>query len=142
MTRTPFQSALEAAYAARKLTRLHVHIGYLLHGWRSRCPTHRKLAQAAKCSIRTVQRALSRLHELGLLSWTRRVLACVGFRAQIANAYHLLSHEPLSYLTLRTQSSVSLSPSVSAEFRQRQEARIMAAWQARRATQSVPISIF
>ena len=90
------------------LTRLHVHIAAKLAFWRSPMARHRSLARAASCSVRTVRRALARLNALGLLSWTRRVFACRGWRAQIANAYHLNASSLPSYQ--RIKSSAWLSP--------------------------------
>lgn len=90
------------------LTRLHVHVAAKLAWWRKPDVRHRELARAARCSTRTVRRALARLHALGLLSWTRRVLAVRGWRAQIANHYHLCSSSSVSYQELR--SSAKMSP--------------------------------
>jgi DNA-binding transcriptional MocR family regulator len=123
-----FKAALETAYRRRELTRLHVHIGYRLAGWRSATPTHRALARSAGCCKRTVQRALDRMRNLGLLSWTRQVLVGPGWRAMIASRYSLLSQSSVSCAWLRT--SVPLSTSaVSVEASQ---ARALAAWSVRR----------
>ncbi len=94
--------------AGKRLTRLHVHIAAKLAFWRSPVCRQKNLARAAGCTARTVQRALQRLHGLGLLSWTRRVLACRGWRAQVANAYSLLSCKPLAFQVI--QSSANVSP--------------------------------
>ena len=94
--------------AGKRLTRLHVHIAAKLAFWRSATCRQRSLARAAGCCTRTVQRALAVLPGLGLLSWTRRVLACRGWRAQVASAYTLLSCKPLAFQVMR--SSASLSP--------------------------------
>lgn len=115
-----FIAAVEAAWRSRadmpaehRLTRLHVHIAAKLAFWRgSGSPSHRKLAKAAGCSKRTVQRALARLHLLELLSWTRRVVRGRGWRALISNTYHFLSNTSLNYQYL--MSSVRLSPSAPA----------------------------
>jgi DNA-binding transcriptional MocR family regulator len=88
-------------------TDLHVTIARKLAFWRGRAPSHQELANAAHTSRRTVIRALARLRELGLLTWTRRVVCGKGWRAQVSNAYDFTS-KPLSYLRLRT--SAMLSP--------------------------------
>ena len=106
---------VEATYAAKRtlplalrLTRNHVHVAAKLAFWRSASPRMRDLARAARLSISTVKRALARLRGNGLLSWTRRVLYCRGWRAMIASAYALLSSKPVSYQGLR--SSLVLTP--------------------------------
>ena len=110
-----FIAAVERAWRERAttpdgkcLTRLHVHVAAKLAFWRKPAARHRELARAARCSTRTVRRALGRLHALGLLSWTRRVLATRGWRAQIANLYHLNSSSSLGYQRLK--SAANLSP--------------------------------
>ncbi|CAB4137797.1 hypothetical protein UFOVP326_86 [uncultured Caudovirales phage] len=98
----------------RRLTRLHVHIAAKLAYWRSTTPRHRALARAARCSTRTVRRALDRLRALELLSWTRRVVRGVGWRAQVSNAYRLapLAEQSSCYQVLK--SPAVLSPSGTA----------------------------
>ncbi len=122
-------------------TDLQVRVAAKLAYWRSPDPRQRSLARAARCSVRSVQRALVRLHELGLLTWTRRVVRCSGWRAQVANAYRLtLSLEPLSFLPIRIQSSVKLSPPgprpaagpALAAIAAARQAKLEAAWSARR----------
>lgn len=100
--------ARAAAPAGERLTRLHCHVAAKVAFWRSPCPTHRAIARAARCSTSTVKRALRRLHAIGLLSWTRRVIANRGWRAQVANSY-AFNAASLSYQILRT--SVRLTPS-------------------------------
>jgi hypothetical protein len=117
-TMTDPRAFLAAVMAARdtlphgqRPTDLHVRVAAKLAYWRSPDPRQRSLARAARCSVRSVQRALARLHELGLLTWTRRVVRCSGWRAQVANSYRLtLSPEPLLFLPIRIQSSAKLSP--------------------------------
>lgn len=109
MDRGSFTRALEAAYRARQLTRTHVHVGYKLAGWRTSTPSHAALARSAGCSVSTVRRALARMHALGLLTWTRRVLASPGWRAQIANAYSLLSNLPVSFSCLKMSARLNTS---------------------------------
>jgi hypothetical protein len=77
-----------AGCGIRSLTQTHVAIAHLLAGWRSSpTPSHKQLAFAARCSVRTVRHALSAFRALGLLHWTRRVASICGWRAQMANSY-------------------------------------------------------
>lgn len=85
----------------KRPTDLHVTIAAKLAYWRSPTCRHRALARAARCSTRSVIRAFARLHALGLLSWTRRVVFCTGWRAQVASIYDLGSCKPLAYASLR-----------------------------------------
>lgn len=137
------------APGGQPLTRLHVHIAAKLAFWRSANPKHRSLARAARCSTRTVRRALARLAALGLLSWTRRVVCCRGWRAQVANSYSVGASPSLSpCLPIRISCSASLSPPGSqapaeqsiaaaraalAAVSRAGEARMLAVWSARRA---------
>jgi hypothetical protein len=114
-----FQAVLQARNTlphGQRPTDTHVRVAAKLSGWRARFPRHRQLAHAARCSVRTVRRALARLHDLGLLSWTRTVLAGPGWRAQIANDYALLSEASLSYQALRTSAKLTAcaAPATSA----------------------------
>lgn len=111
-----FICAVETAWRSRtttargrQLTRLHVHIAAKLAFWRhGSAPRHRALARVSRCSISTVRRALAILHSLGLLTWTRRVLACKGWRAQISNAY-AFSSKAISYQCLRRDADLNTS---------------------------------
>jgi DNA-binding transcriptional MocR family regulator len=75
---TPNQICYQVHQAHRLLphgtrpTRLHVRIARTLARWSSPTPSHGKLARAVGCCVRTVQNALGRLRELGLLSWKAR----------------------------------------------------------------------
>ncbi len=91
----------------RRLTGNHVLVARKLAFSLSHAPKHRELAAKTGLSTKTVQRALAILHELGLLSWTRRVLKGPGWRAQIANAYELLSSKALTYLGIKTSVKMS-----------------------------------
>jgi hypothetical protein len=54
-------------------------------------PSHSTLAEWAKCHVATVKRALSRLRELGLVHWVRRLVR-EGWRCeQASNAYTLMT---------------------------------------------------
>jgi hypothetical protein len=54
-------------------------------------PSHDTLAEWAKCHVATVKRALSRLRELGLVHWVRRLVRN-GWRCeQSSNAYALIT---------------------------------------------------
>ena len=77
----------------RRLTCLHLEIGRALLrrlGQDGRLdPSHATIAADAGCVARTVQRALRRLADLGLLTWQRRLVRA-GWRAeQTSNAYAL-----------------------------------------------------
>jgi hypothetical protein len=98
--RADFLQGVEAAFQERRLvterpkhcpqrlSALHVRIAYKLAHWRCAAfPSHEQLALAAGSSTRTVGNALTLLQSLGLLSWTRRVIAIAGWRARITNAY-------------------------------------------------------
>jgi hypothetical protein len=52
-------------------------------------PSHATLAALARVHVATVQRALDRLRELGLLSWQRRLVRCGWRAAQTSSAYVL-----------------------------------------------------
>lgn len=134
-----FTAAVTAAWRdlphGQRPTRLHLYIAKILAGWGAgRSPRHGQLARACCCSTRTVQRALARLHALGLLSWTRRVVRGPGWRAQISNAYQLLSPKPLSFLRVFTSATLSGPAPVvpAAGLTAASEARVLAAWRARR----------
>jgi hypothetical protein len=145
----PNRAFLAAVMAARnslpfgqRPTDLHVRVAAKLAFWRSAHPSHRSLARAAKCSRRTVRRALARLRDLGLMTWCRRVLVGRGWRARIANGY-VFSSRPLSSTSLKSikiLSSATLSPSGTqppsaglAEVAERRRAVLAAAWRARKA---------
>jgi predicted ArsR family transcriptional regulator len=121
-------------------TDTHCRIAAKLAFWRSANVTHRAIARAAKCSARTVRRALARLRTLGLLAWTRRVVVGRGWRAQIANRYTIVP-KPLSSASLesiRIQCSVSLSASRTstsaglAEVAKQRLTALTEAWRARK----------
>jgi MarR-like DNA-binding transcriptional regulator SgrR of sgrS sRNA len=139
MANALFAFHLEAAYRRKELTRLEVHIGYKLAAWKNPCPTHAQLAKAAGCDERTVRRALAKMRELGLLTWSRQVVVLHGWRAQIANRYELLSSKPISYLCFNRSDILSASGAAQAaqadlaRVAQASQARILAAWQAKRA---------
>jgi DNA-binding transcriptional MocR family regulator len=136
------QHARDVLPFGQRPTDLHVRVAAKLAFWRNAHPSHRSLARAAKCSRRTVRRALARLSALGLLSWTRRVLVGRGWRARIANGY-AFSSMPLSSTSLKSikiPCSATLSPSGTqppsaglAEVAQRRRAVLEAAWRTRKA---------
>ena len=93
-SRTAWRARLELARRDGRLTSLHCLVGHALIkrlGQDGRCdPSHATLAQDAGCSERSVQRALARLRELGLVAWTCRIVRA-GWRAvQTSNAYQLV----------------------------------------------------
>jgi DNA-binding transcriptional MocR family regulator len=102
---TPNQFCYQVYLAQRLLphgtrpTRLHVRIARTMARWSSPTPSHRKLARAASCCVRTVQNALGRLRRLGLLRWQSRfeTLRTGTWRRSnryLFNAFCLLSIEP------------------------------------------------
>jgi hypothetical protein len=52
-------------------------------------PAHATIAADAGAGCRTVQRALARLSELGMLRWVRRLIRDGSFCSQTSNAYEL-----------------------------------------------------
>jgi hypothetical protein len=76
-------------------TRLHVRIARVLSRWQHRMPSHGKLARAARCCVRTVQNALSRLRGLGLLGWTHQGFTGRWGRRRLPNAYRFDASLPL-----------------------------------------------
>lgn len=117
----------------KRPTRDHVEIARKLAFWQGAAPSHQQLANATHTSRRTVIRALKRLHALGLLTWTRRVVAGRGWRAQIANSY-AFSQSSLSFLVLRTSATLSQpAPALDlAAITARRTARFNSQWQQRR----------
>jgi DNA-binding transcriptional MocR family regulator len=76
-------------------------------------PSHASLAALAAVSVATVQRALDRLRDLGLLGWARRLVrdAASGWRAaQASNAYWLTPERetPAFACDLQTARAVKL----------------------------------
>ena len=91
-------------------TRLHVRIARLMARWQHPCPSHGRLARAAGCCIRTVGNALSRLRDLGMLTWRHQGATMrSGRRLQITNRY--LFKAPFSLFavprTVRSESTKS-----------------------------------
>jgi hypothetical protein len=91
---TPAQFAYHAWLAYRTLphgerpTRLHLRIARLMARWQHPCPSHGKLARAARCVVRTVQNALNRFRRLGMLGWTRQGATMrSGRKLQLPNRY-------------------------------------------------------
>jgi DNA-binding transcriptional MocR family regulator len=91
----PWTARVWAEYRAANLTRAWRDVLLTLATYRGpggfAWPSHATLAERAKCSVRTVQRALAMAAELGLVAWTeRRVRA--GWRwLRTSNAYRLLT---------------------------------------------------
>lgn len=91
---TPNQFSYRVWHAHRTLahgqrpTGLHLRIARLLGRWQHPCPSHGKLARAARCCVRTVQNALNRLRGLGLLTWRHQGATLrSGRRLQLPNRY-------------------------------------------------------
>ena len=112
--RKSFVASVEGAWRTRdqkpeelRLTRLHVHVACKLVYWRTTTPKASDLAHAAACSVRTVRRALAILKGLGLLSWTRRVFGCRGWRALVSSRFDFLSQRDLLTQTLRSPANLA-----------------------------------
>ena len=115
---------------AGNLTRAARDVLLTLHTYRGpggvAWPSHATLAQRAKCSTRTVLRALAQGRNLGLVSWSfRRVRQ--GWRwLQSSNLYRFLAsvdraavREPLSsFSSLPSGATVSVGRKHAAELRQ------------------------
>ena len=88
---TPSQFHYQMTQAFRLLphgkrpTALHLAIARLIARWSSPCPSHGQLARAAGCSVRTVQNALRRFRDLGLVCWEQRWIP----GRQLSNHYRL-----------------------------------------------------
>lgn len=93
-TRKQWLARLDIHRRGRRLTALHEKIAVAMLkrlGTDGRLdPSHQTLADDTGASLSTVQRALERLAECGLVTWCRRIVR-VGGRAveQISNAYML-----------------------------------------------------
>jgi len=88
-----FRFLLNVHARAGRLTEAAVRVGEALVrrlGTEGRCdPSQATLGDDARCSDRTVRRAIAALHTLGLIAWTRRIVRA-GWRAeQTSNAYEL-----------------------------------------------------
>jgi hypothetical protein len=93
---TPNQFAYHAHLAHRMLphgerpTRLHLRIARILARWQHSCPSHGKLARAAMCCVRTVQNALRRFRQLGMIKWTGQAASMrSGRKLRLPNRYTL-----------------------------------------------------
>jgi hypothetical protein len=90
---TPAQFHYQMTQAFRLLphgkrpTALHLVICRQLARWSNAWPSHGQLARAASCSVRTVQNALRRFRDLGLVSWEQRWIP----GRQLSNRYRLSS---------------------------------------------------
>lgn len=91
---TPSQFAWNAVRARDTLphgqrpTDLHIRIAWLLARWQDPCPSHAKLARAARCHRNSVANALRRFRALGLLTWQRQVVRLRGgWVARTSNRY-------------------------------------------------------
>jgi hypothetical protein len=90
----PWTARVWAEYRTENLTRAYRDVLLTLATFQGpggiAWPSHATLATRAKCSVRTVQRALAMAAELGLVAWTeRRVRA--GWRwLRTSNTYRLL----------------------------------------------------
>lgn len=123
-------------------TEMHIRIAAKLAFWRSRTPTHRAIARAARCSRGTVLNALSRLRTLGLLSWSARVVCGRGWAVRVANAYDFRA--AVGQITIRIHSNINIvqprSGPATAIDQRAAEGRVMRDWMARKGARSgVPL---
>jgi hypothetical protein len=72
-------------------------------------PSHASLAALARVHVATVQRALDRLRELGLLSWQRRLVRCGWRTEQTSNSYVLTPAATLPACDLQIARPVNVS---------------------------------
>jgi DNA-binding transcriptional MocR family regulator len=59
-------------------------------------PSHAALASRARCSVKTVQRALQAARELGLVSWSHRHVRAAWRALRVSNAYVLTGYRSAS----------------------------------------------
>ncbi len=82
-------------FRAGNLTRAYRDVLLTLHSYRGHggliCPAHATLAERAKCSVRTVQRALSMASRLGLVTWSERRVRNGWRWLRTSNRYVLLT---------------------------------------------------
>jgi hypothetical protein len=73
MPNQPWPDRIWLEHRAGTLTRAYRDVLLTLRTYRGRggmiCPAHETLAERARCSISTVQRALRQAQRLGLVSW-------------------------------------------------------------------------
>ena len=73
---TDWTARVWAEFRAGNLTRVWRDVLLTLKTYRGHggliCPSHATLAERARCSVRTVQRALAMGRRLGLVSWSER----------------------------------------------------------------------
>lgn len=87
-------------YRAGNLTRSYRDVLLTLRTFRGAggliCPAHATLAERAKCSVRTVQRALAQAQRLGLVFWTERRVRAAWRWLRTSNVYQLaVPEEPV-----------------------------------------------
>lgn len=92
---TRWRSLASLAHKRRLITAADHDVAMALAyrlGPEGRCdPTRQTLAEAARCTVRTVARSLARLRACGLVAWTRRIVRRprIGAR-QTSNAFRLM----------------------------------------------------
>ena len=116
---TPNQACYQAYLAHRTLphgdrpTRKHLNVIRYLARWQHPCPSHRKLARAAGCCIRTVQNALNRFRGLGMLSWRHQGRTTRWERRlQLTNRYAWKASFSLFTVPLQEEQKKSLNPNL------------------------------
>ena len=87
-----------AAFHTNRLTRATRDVLLCLHGYRSAggvaWPSHQTLAERARCSVRTVQRALAAAAGLDLIRWTMRRIARGWRVVRSSNVYRFGTGAP------------------------------------------------
>jgi hypothetical protein len=117
---TPAQFSYHVWLAHRTLrhgvrpTRLHLKIARLLARWQNPMPSHAKLARAADCCERTVQNALNRFRELGLLTWRHQAARMrSGQWLRLPNRYRFMATFLLSAGAAKEEGSKTQTPKLS-----------------------------
>jgi hypothetical protein len=92
---SPWTECVWRAFRAGNLTRTCRDVLLTLHHYRDGglVPSHRTLAGRAKCSVKSVQRALQTARSLGLVDWVGRRVRALWRSLQASNAYRLLMPE-------------------------------------------------
>jgi DNA-binding transcriptional MocR family regulator len=95
-------------------TKLHLKIARLLARWQNPMPSHAKLARAAGCCVRTVQNALNRFRDLGLLTWRHQAARMrSGQWLRLPNRYRFMATFLLSAGAAKEEGSKIQTPNLS-----------------------------
>jgi hypothetical protein len=117
-------------FRAGNLTRTFRDVLLTLHSYRG-CtgiwPSHETLASRAKCSVRSVQRALQAGRTLGLVGWVERRVRAAWRWLKASNRYVLALPEGAAEPGLRCVSSTTGQNVRGGESKEKKEAREMRA---------------